>query len=126
MRARLARLAKVCRLVVAVVLAESSIPTLQAWGSSSAAPAHLRYCGEAPEMIANSVHGSYGVRCSLARRLIKDLLGGSHARYPRGYTARPKCYIAGFYCHYGRERPNGASEGLCAKGRLRVVGVAGP
>jgi hypothetical protein len=77
-------------------------------------------------MIANSVHASYSVRCSLARRLVKDLLGGSHACYPHGYTEHPSCYIGGFYCGQVRKRPSGATEGVCTKGRKRVVGIAGP
>jgi hypothetical protein len=109
-----------------LVLAAASVPVAPAWAGPAATPTSLRYCGQAPEMIGNSVHVSYGVRCSLARRLVKDLLGGSHACYPHGYTAHPKCYIAGFYCDHVRTRPSGASEGECVKRRQRVVGIAGP
>lgn len=119
-------MSRAARLLTAFVLAVASVPLAPALGGTTAAPASLRYCGEAPEMIANSVHASYSVRCSLARRLIKDLLGGSHACYPNGYTRHPHCYIAGFYCGHVRERPSGASEGECVSARKRVVGVAGP
>jgi hypothetical protein len=113
-------------LLTAFVLAVASIPVAPAFGGMTAAPTSLRYCGEAREMTANSVHASDSVSCSLARRLIKDLLGGSHACYPHGYTRHPHCYIAGFYCGHVRERSSGASEGECVRGRKRVVGVAGP
>ena len=110
--------------VLALALASMSVAS--ALGGTTAAPASLRYCGEAREMIANSVHASSGVSCSQARRLIKNLLGGSRACYPHGYTAHPSCTIEGFRCGHVHKRPSGASEGECVKGSRRVVGVAGP
>jgi hypothetical protein len=119
-------MSRAARLLTTFVLAAASVPLAPAFGRTAAASAVLRYCGEAPEMIANGIHASYSVRCSLARRLIRDLLAGSRACYPNGYTRHPHCYIAGFYCGHVRERPSGASEGECVSGRKRVVGIAGP
>jgi hypothetical protein len=108
-----------------VLLAGFCLPSPAA-AQVRATTASLRYCGEAQRMIANSVHASYGVRCSTARAMIKDLLGGSQACYPHGYTSHPSCRLFGFYCSAHEDAASGASVGRCVRGRLVVTGRAGP
>ena len=112
--------------VVALVLAYATTGTAAGKNpAAGSAAARLRYCGEAPQMIANSVRASPGVSCGEAKHLIKDLLGGSQACYPNGYTPHPHCRVDGYRC-YSWGSQGGPSHGRCVKGRREVTGVAGP
>jgi hypothetical protein len=111
---------------VAMVLACANAGTAAAKNpAASSSAARLRYCGEAPQMIANSVRASPGVSCGEAKHLIKALLGGSQACYPNGYTPHPHCRVDGYRC-YSWGSQGGPSHGRCVKGRREVTGVAGP
>lgn len=92
----------------------------------AAADPGVRSCGAASNMIANAVYASPGVNCGQARRLMHDLLGGSTACYPHGYTARPRCVLDGFHCAASTKAGTGVTSGRCVKGRLLITGTAGP
>jgi len=66
-------------------------------GSDPARREHvvIRSCGSVSGMIANEVRATRNVECSQARRLMHELLGGSTACYPNGYTAPPELHAGG-------------------------------
>src|SRR5437588_1242513 len=70
--------------------------------SGAALGASTRWCDEVPRMIQNEVWATPNVSCGGARRLMHELLGGSKACYPHGYTANTRCTLDGFLCsaHY--------------------------
>ncbi len=104
------------------------LATTAAWLAVTvcALAAPTRYCGSAPHMISNSVYATPNVSCSQARRLMKELLGGSRACYPSGYTPNPTCTLEGFYCSAHYHRAAGTTTGRCVKGRKLITGIAGP
>jgi hypothetical protein len=77
-------------------------------------------------MIQNHVAASRNVSCKQARRLMHELLGGSKACYPHGYTANPGCTLEGFRCSAGYNTSTGITRGSCVQGRKLITGTAGP
>jgi hypothetical protein len=82
----------------------------------------LRSCGSAPKMASNHVWATRIVSCKQARRLMRDLLGGSNACYPIGPTDDPRCVLEGFHCS-ARESSH-IIEGNCVNHRKRIRGRA--
>ena len=93
-----------------------------------------RSCGSARHMIQNHVMATLTVSCSQARRLMHELLGGSKACYPHGYTAHPRCKLErnpvlkleGFQCSATYNSSTNVSKGRCVKGRKLITATAGP
>jgi hypothetical protein len=77
-------------------------------------------------MIQNRVAASRNVGCTQARRLMHELLGGSEACYPHGYTAHPKCTLERFRCSAAYTARTGITKGRCVKARKVITGTAGP
>jgi hypothetical protein len=93
--------------------------------AAPALAAPTRYCGSMPRMISNSVYATSNVSCSQARRLMKQLLGGSRACSPNGYTANPTCSLEGFYCVAHYHPAAGTTTGRCVQGRRIITGITG-
>src|SRR4051794_35745669 len=93
------------------------------WTDSSLAHAHTwpanRNCGSVPRIAPNHVRASKHVRCTVARRMMRKLLGGSKACYGNGYTSHPKCHLNGYRCR--AQFGNHSGKGRCVKGRGLVV-----
>lgn len=93
-----------------------------------------RSCRSARDMIQNHVMATPTVSCSQARRLMHELLGGSKACYPHGYTANPRCKLErspvlkleGFQCSATHNPSTNVSKGRCVKGRKLITATAGP
>ena len=91
-------------------------------------------CGSAHHTIQNHVTAKLTVSCSQARRLMHELLGGSKACYPHGYTAHPRCKLdwsrvlklEGFRCAATHNSRTNVSKGRCVKGRKLITATAGP
>jgi hypothetical protein len=98
------------------------------------AAVRARSCGSVPKMIQNHVTATWTVSCSQARSLMHELLGGSKACYPHGYTAHPRCklewsrnvQLEGFQCSATYDASTNVLKGRCVQGRKLVTGTAGP
>jgi hypothetical protein len=95
-------------------------------GGHAAAATPTRSCGYDPHGIGIQVRASAGVTCSLAKKMMEDVLLGSHACYPHGYTAHPTCVLFGFNCSAVDSQRSHRTYGRCTRGRRLALGVAGP
>lgn len=102
-------------LIVVAVLCASPI------AAAGSPPPRLRACGHFSPGAPNQVSATADVTCAQARRLMRELLGGSSSCYRTGFTSRPRCVLEGFHCsaHPAEFR---RSVGTCVHGSKRVRG----